>query len=109
VLKKSALDDQRVSQRESFRGSLKSYSISDAAIGEEISAMIRRKPREASKAINMFLAQPVSPCLRWYEGSKEDLLNKPSEYCIEPTYWKELLQEFVQRPHAKKRDPKYNK
>ena len=92
-----------------FLVELKSYSISDAAIGEEISAMIRKKPREASKAINIFLAQPASPCLRWYEGSKEELLNKPSEYCIEPAYWKELLRELVQQPNEDKRDPKNNK
>lgn len=88
---------------------LKSYAITDAAIGEEISAMIRKRPSEARKAAKTFLAQTVSPCLRWYEGSKEELLNKPSAYCIEPTYWKAFLQEFVMDTHEKKRVPKNNK
>lgn len=80
-----------------FLVELKSYSIADAAIGEELSAMIRRRPGDANKAAKVFLGQAVSPCLRWYEGSQGDLLNRPSAYCANPAYWKELLQGYISK------------
>jgi hypothetical protein len=86
-----------------FLVELKSYSINDAAIGEELSAMIRRRPGDASKAAKVFLGQPVSPCLRWYEGSQGDLLNKPSAYCADPAYWKELLQGYISDSYKEKK------
>lgn len=74
---------------------LRSYSITDSAISEELSSMIRKKMSEAKKAARVFSRQPTSPCLQWYEKSRENLLNEPFTYCTAHTYWKELLQGYL--------------
>jgi hypothetical protein len=83
-----------------FLVELKSYSmVGGAALGEDTTYMISRRPIETRKAASSFLGQSSSPCLQYYENSKSELLNKPESYCASIEHWKEFLLEYANKPY----------